>query len=105
MIDVPMRLHRQVPIVQDVQKTVDIHQDTVHQLSCRHLRGHAEVSGDGDDAQVQHNDKFIDAEHLKNASSPKVYRAESYIPSLIGIPEHLMQVPTTQEAQKTVEVH
>ena len=80
MIDVPMRLHRQVPSVQDVQKTVDIHQDTVHQRSCRHLRGHAEVSGDGDDAEVQHNDKFIDvrvAVHLKTASSPKVYRAES----------------------------
>ena len=47
MIDVPKRLHRQVPVVQDVQKTVEVHQAAVHHQSCRHLCEHAEENADG----------------------------------------------------------
>ena len=43
----PQKQHRQVPTVQAVQKTVEIHQAAVHRQSCRHLREHAEVNADG----------------------------------------------------------
>ena len=47
MIVVPGRLHKQIPTVQSVQKTVKIHQAAVHRQSCRHLLEHAEVNADG----------------------------------------------------------
>ena len=50
----PQKQHRQIPTVQAVQKTVE-----VHRQSCRHLREHAEVNADGaGSARTAQKDKF-----------------------------------------------